>query len=158
MAAAHRCNLTTPRTRPGMRSRTYLANGDLAWLAQDRPGFESDRFHVMMRDAHTGAVRSVTGKWDHSVAKLGSSPDGRDDVVSCDDTGQRGLFTVDPRSGAARRIVGAGEVEDFSVGRTAIFFAHADLGSPSDLYSVAFTGGVMRRLTHVNAELRPGGT
>ncbi len=35
----------------------FLANGDLAWLAQDRPGFESDRFHIMLREAKSGLVR-----------------------------------------------------------------------------------------------------
>ena len=55
----------------------FLANGDLAWLAQDRPGFESDRFHVMMKDARTGVVRSLTGGWDRSVGRLGATPDGK---------------------------------------------------------------------------------
>src|SRR6185437_6926251 len=40
---------------------TFLRNGDLAWRAQDRPGFESDRFHIVIRNARTGAVRLRTG-------------------------------------------------------------------------------------------------
>src|SRR2546430_10225414 len=47
----------------------FLANGDLAWLAQERPGFESDRFHIVLKDAHTGAVRSLTGGWDRTDRK-----------------------------------------------------------------------------------------
>ncbi|GAC1453311.1 MAG: hypothetical protein PVSMB6_07480 [Steroidobacteraceae bacterium] len=38
----------------------FLANGDLAWRAQDRPGFESDRFHIMIREARTGTTRTAT--------------------------------------------------------------------------------------------------
>ena len=52
--------ISPPPIRPGTRSRYSWPNGDLAWLAQDRPGFESDRFHVMLKDARTGAVRALT--------------------------------------------------------------------------------------------------
>ncbi len=45
----------------------FLANGDLAWLAMDRPGFEADRFHVVIRDARSGATRALTQDWDRSV-------------------------------------------------------------------------------------------
>ena len=38
----------------------FLANGDLAYLAMDRPGFESDRFHVVIRDGRSGARRDLT--------------------------------------------------------------------------------------------------
>ena len=48
----------------------FLANGDLVWLAQDRPGFESDRFHIVVKDARSGAVRALTGGWD----RLGRAP------------------------------------------------------------------------------------
>ena len=131
----------------------FLAGGDLAWLAQDRPGFESDRFHVLVRDARSGAVRSLTGGWDRSVARLGSTPDGRALVVTADDLGQRALFLVDARSGAPRRIVADGEVDDFAVTRDRIVLLRADLGGPAELYSVPLGGGKLRRLTRVNGAL-----
>ena len=55
----------------------FLANGDLAWLAQERPGFESDRFHIVLKSARDGAVRALTGAWDRSVARLGATADGK---------------------------------------------------------------------------------
>ena len=39
----------------------FLANGDLAWLAMARPGFEADRFKVMLRSARDGKVRRRLG-------------------------------------------------------------------------------------------------
>jgi dipeptidyl aminopeptidase/acylaminoacyl peptidase len=129
----------------------FLANGDLAWLAQERPGFESDRFHIVLRDARSGAVRSLTGGWDRSVARLGASPDGRTLVVSADENGQHALFAVDPKSGTPRKLVGDGEAEEFSVSRDRVLFTHASLASPADLYAVPLKGGPQRRLTQVNA-------
>jgi len=131
----------------------FLANGDLAWLAQDRPGFESDRFHIMLRSARTGAVRSVTGGWDRSVARLGATPDGRSLLASVDDTGQRSLYRIDPTSGVPTRLTTSGEVEDYSATRERVVFARADLGGPADLYVVSLRGGREQRLTAVNQDL-----
>jgi dipeptidyl aminopeptidase/acylaminoacyl peptidase len=128
----------------------FLPNGDLAWLAQDRPGFESDRFHIMLKEARSGAVRALTGGWDRSAANLGVTADGRELVVTADETGQKALFLVDLKSGAPRKLVGDGEVDDFAITRERIVFMRADLGGPTDLYSVPVRGGAMKRLTQVN--------
>src|SRR3954471_2575098 len=52
----------------------FLKNGDLAWLAMRRPGFESARFAIKVR--HGDAVREIASDWDRSVAHLGLSADG----------------------------------------------------------------------------------
>ena len=55
----------------------FLTNGDLAWLAQDRPGFEADRFHI---DAARCAQRARCARSPrHGIARsarLGATPDG----------------------------------------------------------------------------------
>jgi dipeptidyl aminopeptidase/acylaminoacyl peptidase len=131
----------------------FLANGDLAWLAQERPGFESDRFHIVLKSARGGAVRSLTGGWDRSVARLGATPDGRSLLATVDELGQRKLYRVDPKTGTPRELVGAGEVNGYSATRAIVVIARADLGGADDLYSVALQGGAPRRLTDVNHEL-----
>jgi dipeptidyl aminopeptidase/acylaminoacyl peptidase len=131
----------------------FLANGDLAWLAQQRPGFESDRFHIMLRSAHRGSVRALTGGWDRSVARLGATPDGRALLAAVDELGQRVLYRVDPRSGVPTRLTSSGEVEAFTASDERVVFARADLGGPADLYSVALRGGGSLRLTDVNHDL-----
>ena len=131
----------------------FLANGDLAWRAQDRPGFESDRFHIMLRSARGGAVRALTGGWDRSVAHLGAAADGKTLLASVDERGQRLLFRIDSRSGVPVPLTSAGEVEEFSATRDLVVFTRADLGSPADLYAVPVRGGELRRLTEVNHDV-----
>ena len=46
----------------------FLRNGDLAWLAMSRPGFEADRFRIKVMRG--GAVREVAPDWDRSVQHL----------------------------------------------------------------------------------------
>ncbi|HYK25842.1 MAG TPA: hypothetical protein VEV18_06265, partial [Steroidobacteraceae bacterium] len=143
-------------------SPKFLANGDLAYRAQDRPGFEADRFHIVIRDAQTGAKRNLTGTWDRSVDELGRTLDGRTLLAGVDDVGQHALYGIDPRTGARRKLVSQGQVTAFAAASDAVVVAWASLGAPPDLYSVAFGGGgasdpaagtpdAPRRLTAINA-------
>jgi dipeptidyl aminopeptidase/acylaminoacyl peptidase len=131
----------------------FLANGDLAWLAQERAGYEADRFHVVLRDARSGAVRPLTAGWDRSVSRLGATPDGKALLAVVDELGQHALYRIDPHSGAPTRLVADGEVDDFTATRERVVYAHASLASPDELYAVALRGGTPERLTNVNQEL-----
>ena len=131
----------------------FLPNGDLAWLAQDRPGFESDRYHVMLRSARGGALRALTASWDRSVGRLGVAGDGRHLLAAVDDLGQHALYSIDLKTGTPLRLIGNGEVADFSPARTAVVISLGGLAGPADLYSVPARGGAPTRLTDVNHEL-----
>jgi dipeptidyl aminopeptidase/acylaminoacyl peptidase len=131
----------------------FLANGDLAWLAMDRPGFESDRYHIMLRSAKSGAARALTAGWDRSVARLGATPDGKTLLASVDEVGQKVLYKVDPKTGTPTRLTNDGEVDDYAVLRDRVIYSRASLGGPADLYVVPLRGGEPQRLTDVNHEL-----
>jgi len=131
----------------------FLKNGDLAWLAMDRPGFESDRFHIMLKDAHTGAVRPLTQSWDRSVEQLGAMPDGRTLLATTEDVGQTALYAIDVKTGKPRKLVGTGEVDGYSAAKDEVVHTLANLGDAADLYVTPIGGGASRRLTHVNETL-----
>jgi dipeptidyl aminopeptidase/acylaminoacyl peptidase len=134
----------------------FLANGDLAWLAMDRPGFEADRFHIMVRDGRSGAVRALTKSWDRSVARLGAMPDGHTLLATAEDLGQEALFSVDVKTGTPRKLVGTGQVNGYASARHSIIFTLANLGAPDDLYTIPAGGGTPQRLTDVNHDLLAG--
>jgi dipeptidyl aminopeptidase/acylaminoacyl peptidase len=131
----------------------FLKNGDLAYLAMDRPTFEADRFHVVIRDAKTGVARPLTQSWDRSVSRLGITPDGKRLLATAEDTGQTALFWIDPTNGTPHKIVGTGHVGDFAATKDALVYAWESLGGPADLYTVSTGGGTPKRLTKVNEEL-----
>jgi dipeptidyl aminopeptidase/acylaminoacyl peptidase len=128
----------------------YLRNGDLAWLAMKRPGFEADRFAIMVSRA--GAAREVAPKWDVSVARLDVSQDGRTLLATASELGQHPLYSVDPSSGAVTRLSNDGYVAEFSAGRRGNVVTWHDIGNPPDLYLLG-ARGALRRLTNVNATL-----
>ena len=119
----------------------FLKNGDLAYLAMDRPTFEADRFHVMLRDAKTRTNKPLTASWDRSVQHLHASGDGRKLLATADDIGQTALFAIDIPSGTPHKLVGTGHVSDFSASKDAIVFNWENLAAPADLFSVAAGSG-----------------
>jgi dipeptidyl aminopeptidase/acylaminoacyl peptidase len=125
----------------------------LAYLAMDRPGFEADRFHLVLLNLQTGVNRALTQNWDRSIGSFAWSRDGKTLFATADHLGQRPLWAVDVASGRASAITGAGEVEGFSVGTSKVFYTASSLGAPADLYSVGFTGGKPTQWTHLNQAL-----
>ena len=128
----------------------YLRNGDLAWLAMSRPGFEADRFRIkVMRN---GVVREVAPQWDRSVQHLDLTRDGRTLLATASDLGQNVLFSVDASTGRVAPISGKGYVGEYSAAKRGAVAVWHDLASPPDLYLLT-DGGERRRLTAANAEL-----
>jgi dipeptidyl aminopeptidase/acylaminoacyl peptidase len=127
----------------------FLENGDLAWLAMKRPGFEADRFGIKL--SRNGTTRDVAATWDRSVDHLDVARDGRTLLATANDLGQAVLFSVDPRTDRVTKITGAGSVAEFSPAPNGAVVSWHDIASPPDLYLAA--RGAPRRLTNVNAAL-----
>jgi dipeptidyl aminopeptidase/acylaminoacyl peptidase len=122
----------------------------LAYVAMDRPGFEADRFHLVLLNLKSGVKRPLTQSWDRSIASFAWAHDGKSLFATTDHLGQRPLWAIDANTGRASAITGAGEVEGFSVGPKKIFYAFSNLGGPADLYAVGFAGGEPKQLSRVN--------
>lgn len=131
---------------------SYLADGSLVWLAMTRPGFEADRFGIMLRDTG-GATRAIAADWDRSVGRLLPSADGRTIFAAADNLGQHALYTIDPRSGKRTEWIGAGQVAEFSPAGSGVVIAWANLASPVDLFSVTTARATPRRLSRINDDL-----
>ena len=144
LTAANEASDTAPVFSPDGR---YLA-----WLAMSRPGFESDRHRIMLRDLRTGATREVAPEWDRSAHGLAFSVDGRTLYTWADDVGHRRLFAIDVRRGRATALSGDGAVGGFSVGPGNVVFTRQHLASPAQLFRVDARGGGERQLTHHNAD------
>jgi dipeptidyl aminopeptidase/acylaminoacyl peptidase len=124
----------------------------LAYVAMDRPGFEADRFHLVLLDLESGTKKPLTQKWDRSISSFAWAADGKSLFATTDHLGQHPLWSIDAATGRTAAITGDGEVEGFDVGTKQIYFAHSTLGAPADLYAVGFAGGKASQLTHVNQE------
>lgn len=130
----------------------FLADGSLAYLAMKRPGFEADRFAVMLRQPD-GSTRELVASWDRSVARLASTADRRSLLATADDRGQVALFAIDPRKDTVTTLHGSGQVAAFAPARNGLVLELASLAAPADLYLLPARGGALRQLTAVNRDV-----
>ena len=80
----------------------------LAYVAMARPGYESDRQVLMLRDLASGQVRPLTQGWDRSVGSIEWEEGGRSLLVTAEDTLENPVFRVDVASGKVTRLTGDG--------------------------------------------------
>lgn len=125
----------------------------LAWLGMSRPGFEADRYRILLRDLRSGETREVAPDWDRSAHGLAFSPDGRRLFTWSDDLGHRRLFGVEVRSGRVDALSGDGSVAGFDIGPGVAVFARQHLAAPAQLFAVDLRGRGERQLTRHNAAL-----
>jgi Tol biopolymer transport system component len=76
----------------------------LAYLAMARPGYESDRFRIVLKSWPDGDARVLTEDWDRSPGSITWSPDGRTILATAGNIGNVSLFAIDVRTGDARSL------------------------------------------------------
>ncbi len=69
----------------------------VAWLAMKRPGFEADRYAIMVREGDK--VRELSPAWDRSAQSITWSADGKTIYTTAEDIGQTKLFAVEVKTG-----------------------------------------------------------
>jgi dipeptidyl aminopeptidase/acylaminoacyl peptidase len=134
----------------------------LAYLAMSRPGYEADRFKIVLRDWAAGTERTIdlradaSESGDRSPADLAWSADGKELYATADHLGNHALFAVDPATGQARVVVGDGHVaspQPMSGGR--VLYGRNSLLGPTELF-VVNAGRLARtppeRITSLNDE------
>ncbi len=125
----------------------------LAYRAMKRPGFEADRYGIMLRDVATGQTRELAADWDRSADSLTWAPDGRSVYVTAGDVGQTRIFQIMLNGGQPVPITGPGHVGGFDLSKTGFVYAMDRLDAPADLYVKTFRGREMpRQITDHNAD------
>ncbi|ANU06771.1 alpha/beta hydrolase family protein [Paraurantiacibacter namhicola] len=125
----------------------------LAYVAMARPGYESDRQVIHLRDTATGNVRALTTEFDRSFGSLAWSPDSRWIYATAQDVLDTPVFRIDPRSGAVTKLdllpgneAHIGDVRPLSGNR--LLFRRDSVAHPAELF--LWNGkGAATRLTDV---------
>lgn len=145
LTAANKATDTLPTVSPDGRT--------LAYVAMKRPGYESDRQVLMLRDLASGQVRPLTEAWDRSVGSIEWARDGRSILVTADDTLEVPVFRVDVASGKVTRLTGDGAYGNlFALPGGAVLATMNSIAAPDDLYRIE-AGGRITKLTDVNGPL-----
>jgi dipeptidyl aminopeptidase/acylaminoacyl peptidase len=125
----------------------------LAYVAMKRPGYESDRQVVQLRDLASGQLRPLTEGFDRSVGSIEWAKDGKSLLVTAEDTLEQPVFRVDVATGKITRLTGDGHYGNVHAlaGGTVIATMNSIM-APDDLYRIDARGRVTQ-LTNVNRDL-----
>jgi dipeptidyl aminopeptidase/acylaminoacyl peptidase len=151
----------TTANRAWDTSPTWSTDGRwLAYTAMDRPGFEADRFHIVLRargeDGSLGSPQTVAGDWDRSVSSLTWSQDGKSLIVTAQETGRLKIFSVSVPGGKVTPLVEDHHNTSVQVaGDGRIIFMQDSATAPADIYILG-KSGQPEQLTWVNASLLAG--
>lgn len=145
-------NLTSKNTAWDAKP-VYSPNGRyLAYKAMSVPGYESDKFTVMIRDSHTGKVREVAKRWDRSVSELVFADDNRTLYVTANDVGQKSIFEINPEFGDVRSVFSDGTAANVAVTGDKVYFTRHALNAPKDIFVIDRDGASLKQLTSVNQD------
>jgi len=124
----------------------------LAYLAMTRPGFEADRYHIVLLDLATGKKRNVAESWDRSPGSIRWTGDGKTLVADAEDIGQHRLFAIDVAGGKVSPLTDRGAIGSFDVRGNTVAYTQTNLASGAQLFSMQLGSNNPTQLTHVNEE------
>ena len=124
----------------------------LAWLAMKTPGYEADRFRIVLMSWPDGEQRVLTEDWDRSPGVLFWSNNSKNIYATADNLGQRSLFSIHVKLGDVKTIVEKGTVRSPQLAGKKLLFGMDHLQSPVDLYTCNADGNKLKQMTQINAE------
>ena len=130
----------------------YSPDGNyIAYRAQKRLGYESDRFRLMLYDRKTGEKTDLTDDFDHWVGTFVWAPDSRTIYFSAEHKAHSLIYAVDTRSTTgsgkgrgefSKRALVAGYNDDLALTPDAkrVVFSRMSISAPNEIYASETAG------------------
>jgi dipeptidyl aminopeptidase/acylaminoacyl peptidase len=139
---------STPRYSPDGR---YIA-----YLAQFRAGYESDRFRLILYDRKSSARKNLTENFDRWAGSFVWAPDSKHVYFVAADQGQSPIYGLNIANGVSSKLT-IGTNDDLAItadGKT-LLFTRMSIQYPTEIYQaqlVRLAGGIISSapLTHIN--------
>ena len=134
-------------------SSQYSPDGRfIAYRAQVRPGFEADRFRLMLFDRKTNQAKSLTETLDSWVDEFTFAPDGRSIYLAAEERGEELVYSISLSGGPIRKVIAQGFNGDLHVTSDgqALLFSRSTLTKPAEIYRANADGSGVTALTTIN--------
>jgi dipeptidyl aminopeptidase/acylaminoacyl peptidase len=134
----------------------YSPDGkSIAYRAQTRPGYESDRFQLMVYDRATGRQRNLTADFDRWVDSFAWSRGSGKLYFIAGDRGRSSIFEVPAQGGGVRSVYAensSGELV-MTPDEQTLIFVRSSLHQPAEIFRTGADGSGIAPLTHHNDDL-----
>jgi dipeptidyl aminopeptidase/acylaminoacyl peptidase len=141
-------------TQPGFDGGpVYSPDGHfIAYHAQLTPGYEADKWRVMLYDRQSGKNENISESFDRSASDLAWSPDSKTIYFLAENETLQLLYAMEPRAGATPRKIldGFNGEFAFSADGQTLVTTRTSLIMPSEIFISARDGSGLKQLTHAN--------
>jgi dipeptidyl aminopeptidase/acylaminoacyl peptidase len=128
----------------------------IAYRAQMQPGYESDRWRLMLYDRATSTAVNLTEGFDRNVESVVWSPDSKTIYFQTEDKFEMPVYSIAAGPGSSARVVlGDSFNAEFvlSADGRSLIFTRTSLTMPAEIFAANSDGSSLRQLTHHNTEL-----
>jgi len=135
-------------------SPVYSPDGKfIAYHAQLTPGYEADRWRVMLYDRQSGKRENLTEGFDRSAEELAWSADSKTIFFTAENETQKPVYAMAARAGAEPKKIIADTFNtaiSFSADGKTLAFERTSLTMPAEVFASASDGSNVRQLSHQN--------
>jgi dipeptidyl aminopeptidase/acylaminoacyl peptidase len=127
----------------------------IAYHAQLTPGYEADKWRVMLYDRQSGKNENLSESFDRSATELGWSPDSKTIYFLAENETLQPIYSMEPRAGATPKKLVDGFNVEFALsgdGHTLVT-TQTSLTLPSEVFAVSADGSGLKQLSDVNGAI-----
>jgi len=107
----------------------------IAYRSQQRPGYESDRFRLMLYDRKTGEKKNLTEDFDRWVGTYAWTPESKSIYFNAEEAGWAPIWRTD-EMGTKPKVVFRGFLDDLAFSKVGeLVFTKMSLDAPNEIYS-----------------------
>jgi dipeptidyl aminopeptidase/acylaminoacyl peptidase len=125
----------------------------LAYRSQVTPGYESDRFRLMIYDLKTNQSKSISESLDSWVDEFAFSPDSKTIYLAAEERGHAPIYAVSVSGGPVKKLVSGegfnGDIHPTKDGHALVFSRSSNV-KPSEIYRANVDGTGVTALTTTN--------
>src|ERR1700728_722178 len=128
----------------------------IAYRAQLQPGYESDRWRLMLYDRASGKATNLTESFDRNVNSAAWSADSKTIYFQSEDKTQMPIYSIAASGGGSPAVVlGDSFNADFDISRDGRTLAvtRTNTPMPAEIFTSNSDGTSVRQLTHQNGAL-----
>jgi len=124
----------------------------IAWRAMSRPGFEADRYHLMLYNLSNGTLKDLTPDFKLSVGTILWHPDSKGLLFSSAEKGAHSIYSVD-FNGAIQPVLKGHYISGLQwLNAHTLLFKKQSASMPYELFSYNLTNKELKQLTTLNKE------
>ncbi|MBA3912880.1 MAG: S9 family peptidase [Acidobacteriales bacterium] len=132
----------TAENKASDESPQYSPDGRyIAYRMQTRPGYESDRFRLVLYDRKSGQKQNLTEDWDRWVGTYTWAPDSQLIYFAAENHGTNPIYRLTPTQGAIPEEVVSDFNDDVVLTRDGhtLLFTRMSIARPNEIYSAPTT-------------------